>query len=269
MFGFYLLDVHVTSLRLNKEVYMDTGGAKLSVAVVFVDFPATEVRERERRFVEEEGIYVYKFRAGQSYHFSMGCGKLMNKMKRVKLKIGIFKPDERFPVCYVHTYLSGCACDMGSADVERPVPFVFRGPFELVDPGRSFAGSIDLEITLTNLGKSLVSWYALAPDCFIFKNDSTSQSDEYKCYARGKEASGSLIVDDDPSVVQRNRVKNELLESSSPGNLMATIAGISPTGDRLALGSPPPRLARPPLVDPTQLMRRRRKKGGKKGRKKK
>ena len=37
--------------------------------------------------------------------------------------------------------------------MENPTPFVFRGPFELVDTGNSFAGYLDLDVTVTNLGR--------------------------------------------------------------------------------------------------------------------
>lgn len=37
--------------------------------------------------------------------------------------------------------------------VEDPKPFMFRGPFELTDPGNSFAGQLGVDITITNMGR--------------------------------------------------------------------------------------------------------------------
>lgn len=96
---------------LNKDVYIDTSGAKLVVKVVFIDFPPTEVNERERS-VKNETIYVYGFKRGQSIHFSMLAEDLVAKMKKALLKIGIFKVNDTFPICHIFTHLSGCACDM-------------------------------------------------------------------------------------------------------------------------------------------------------------
>ncbi|KOC64465.1 hypothetical protein WH47_01049 [Habropoda laboriosa] len=111
MFGLYLLDVYVAQLTLNKETYADTGGSTLVAKVYFVNFPATEVIERSR-FVKDEKIYVFEFKSGQSFHFSMTCEELVKKMKRVPLKIGVFRVDDNFPICYIFTHLSGCACDL-------------------------------------------------------------------------------------------------------------------------------------------------------------
>lgn len=63
-----------------------------------------------------------------------------------------------------------------------------------------------------------------------------------------------------------NLMMDNLLDTAPPGNLMKDIVGISPVADYLALGSPPPKLPRPPLVDPTLITR---KKKGKKNKRKK
>ena len=111
MIGLYLLDIYVEQLMLNRDVYIDTNGAKLVVKVAFINFPPTEVNERERS-LKNETIYVYGFRCGQSIHFSMPTEELVNKMKKALLKIGIFKVNDTYPICHIFTHLSGCACDM-------------------------------------------------------------------------------------------------------------------------------------------------------------
>ncbi|CAK9803931.1 hypothetical protein ANTPLA_LOCUS3873 [Anthophora plagiata] len=263
MFGLYLLDVYVTRLMLNKEVYTDTGGSTLVTKVIFINFPATEVIERSRS-VKDEKIYVYEFKSGQSCHFSMTCEELVKKMKRIPLKIGVFRVDDNFPICYIYTHLTGCACDMGSLAVENPVPYVFRGPFELVDPGNNFAGHLDLDITVLNLGRSLVIPYALAPDCFVFKTEPEGQ--EFKCNIKdtSKLPGGNEIPFGENLPDFSNRIMDYLLDTASPGNLIRDIAGISPVADKLALGSPPYKPPRPPLVDPTLDTRRKKRRGRKK-----
>ncbi|XP_076763743.1 uncharacterized protein LOC143431114 [Xylocopa sonorina] len=265
MFALYLLDVYVTRLTLNKDVYADTGGSTLVVKVGFLNFPATEVVERDRR-VKDEELFVYEFERGQSCHFSMMSDQLVKTMKRVKLRIGVFRVDDGFPICHVHTYVNGCACDLGLVCISKPAPFVFKGPFDLVDPGNSFAGQLELVITVTNLGRSLVTPYGLAPNCFVFKNN--SEGPEYKCNSKDSQRLSERmnILNGDNLASIETVVMDKLLDTAAPGNLMRDVAGISPVADRLALGSPPPKLPRPPLEDPTVVRRKRR---GRKGRKKK
>nr|XP_033183020.1 uncharacterized protein LOC117153259 [Bombus vancouverensis nearcticus] len=252
MYGLYLLDVYVSQLMINKEAYTDTGGSTLVTKVVFINFPATEILERDRS-VKDDIIYIYKFNGGQSFHFLMSCEEMVKKMKRLLLKIGVFRLDDNFPICSTQTRLSGCACDLGKVCVEDPTPFVFSGPFELVDSGNSFAGYIDLDVTVINLGRSLVTPYALAPNCFVFK--SHPQGPEYKCNAKelSKLSKGMSIPVGDNLATMGNLMMDNLLDTAPPGNLMKDIVGISPVADYLALGSPPPKLPRPPLVDPTLI----------------
>ncbi|CAL7936054.1 unnamed protein product [Xylocopa violacea] len=266
MFALYLLDVYVMQLKLNKEVYVDTGGLKLVVKVGFLNFPTTEVVERYRYIKDEEKIYVYGFKSGQSYHFSMMCDELVRKMKRVKLRIGVFRVDDDFPICHVHTYVNGCACDLGLVGIANPAALVFRGPFDLMDPGNSFAGQLELDVTVTNLGRILVTPYGLAPNCFVFKN--SPEGPEFKCNSKeSQRKSGEINKTEENNLASMDTVVlDKLLDTSPPGNLMREIAAISPGAGRLALGSPPPKLPRPPLVDPTTVRRRRR---GRKGRRKK
>ncbi|XP_071878795.1 uncharacterized protein [Bombus fervidus] len=265
MYGLYLLDVYVSQLMINKEAYADTGGSTLVTKVVFINFPATEILERDRS-VKDDIIYIYKFNGGQSFHFLMPCEEMVKKMKRLFLKIGVFRLDDNFPICSTQTRLSGCACDLGKVCVEDPTPFVFSGPFELVDSGNSFAGYLDLDITVINLGRSLVTPYALAPNCFVFK--SHPQGPEYKCNAKelSKLSKGMSIPVGDNLAAMGNLMMDNLLDTAPPGNLMKDIVGISPVADYLALGSPPPKLPRPPLVDPTLTTRKKKgkKKKGKK-----
>ncbi|KAK9309237.1 hypothetical protein QLX08_000990 [Tetragonisca angustula] len=264
MYGLYLCDICVSQLMINKEVYKDTEGSKLVAKVVFINFPATEIVERNR-YVKDEIIYVYEFNNGQSFHFSMSCEQLVRKMKRIFLNIGVFRVHDNFPICSAQSRASGCACDLGKIGVEGPTPFVFRGPFELVDTGNSFAGYLDLDVTVTNLGRSVVTPYVLAPNCFVFKSHRDGQ--EYKCNT--KELSKLSRRTDVHSInnlaAMGNFVMDNLLDTSLHGNLMKDVAGISPVADQLALGSPPPKLPRPPLVDPTLVTRK--KKGKKLGKK--
>ena len=96
---------------INKEVYKDTEGSKLVAKVVFINFPAAEIVERDR-YVKDEIIYVYEFNSGQSFHFAMPCDELVKKMKRISLNIGIFRVDDNFPICSTQSRASGCACDL-------------------------------------------------------------------------------------------------------------------------------------------------------------
>ena len=96
---------------INKEVYKDTEGSKLVAKVVFINFPATEIVERNR-YVKDEIIYVYEFNNGQSFHFSMSCEQLVRKMKRIFLNIGVFRVHDNFPICSAQSRASGCACDL-------------------------------------------------------------------------------------------------------------------------------------------------------------
>ncbi|XP_043795613.1 uncharacterized protein LOC122716519 [Apis laboriosa] len=262
MIGLYLLDIYVEQLMLNKDVYIDTNGAKLVVKVAFINFPPTEVNERERS-LKNETIYVYGFRCGQSIHFSMPTEELVNKMKKALLKIGIFKANDTFPICHIFTHLSGCACDMAKVAIKDPTPYVFRGPFELLDPGNNFAGQLDIDITVRNLGRALVTPYVLAPKCFVFKNE--PDGPEFKCQA--SRMSGGMDGSSPPPSAE-NTVREDLLDTGPAGNMMADVAAISPAAPRLALGSPPPKLPRPPLVDPT-LVKKKPKKDKKKAKKKK
>ncbi|XP_017755514.1 PREDICTED: uncharacterized protein LOC108547476 [Eufriesea mexicana] len=245
---------------LNKDVYTDTDGSTLVVKVMFINFPATQVPERGR-FLKDEKIYVYEFKGGQSYHFSMPCEELVKKMKKAWLKVGVFKVDDNFPVCYVHTRLSGCACDMGTTCIETPNPYIFTGPFDLLDVGESFAGQLDLDIRVINLGRSLITSYVLAPNCFVFKNN--LEGPEYKCSTKNPGKTGANSGDNFTNL--ENRVMDNLLDTGPAENLMTEIVGISPGADRLALGSPPPKLPLAPLIDPTVVPKRRK---GKKGKKK-
>lgn len=111
MYGLYLLDVYVSQLMINKEAYTDTGGLTLVTKVVFINFPATEILERDRS-VKDDIIYIYKFNGGQSFYFLMSCEEMVKKMKRLFLKIGVFRLDDNFPICSTQTRLSGCACDL-------------------------------------------------------------------------------------------------------------------------------------------------------------
>ncbi|KOX77520.1 hypothetical protein WN51_09844 [Melipona quadrifasciata] len=257
MYGLYLCDICVSQLMINKEVYKDTEGSKLVAKVVFINFPATEIVERNR-YVKDEIIYVYEFNNGQSFHFSMPCEQLVKKMKRIFLNIGVFRVDDNFPICSAQSRASGCACDLGKIGAESPTPFVFRGPFELVDTGNSFAGYLDLDVTVTNLGRSVVTPYALAPSCFVFK--SHHDGPEYKCDTKesSKLPKSTNVLVGDNLAAMGNLVMDNLLDTSPHGNLTRDVAGISPVADHLALGSPSPKLPRPPLVDPTLAARKKK-----------
>lgn len=107
--------------------------------------------------------------------------------------------------------------------------------------------------------------YALAPDCFIFKNHHDGQ--EYKCNTKelSKLPQRTNVLGTNNLAAMGNLVMDNLLDTSPHGNLMKDVAGISPVADHLALGSPPLKLPRPPLVDPTLVTRK--KKGKKRGKK--
>ncbi|CAD1471277.1 unnamed protein product, partial [Heterotrigona itama] len=233
MYGLYICDICVSQLMINKEVYKDTEGSKLVAKVVFINLPATEIVERNR-YVKDGIIYVYEFNNGQSFHFSMPCEQLVKKMKMISLNIGVFR---------------------GEIGVQGPTPFVFRGPFELVDAGNSFAGYLDLDVTVTNLGRSVVTPYALAPNCFVFKNH--PDGPEYKCSTKelSKLPGRTNVLVGDNLTAMGNLVMDNLLDTAPHGNLMKDVAGISSVADHLALGSPPPKFPRPPLVDPTLVTR--------------
>lgn len=167
--------------------------------------------------------------------------------------------------------------------MKDPTPYVFKGPFELLDPGNNFAGQLDIDITVRNLGRytqflhslilpspfsptfypflgrrALVTPYVLAPKCFVFKNEPNGP--EFRCQALrmggGMDAGGPSSS---PAAVE-NTVREDLLDRGPAGNMMADVAAISPVAPRLALGSPPPKLPRPPLIDPT-LAKKKPKKG--------
>ncbi|XP_034174018.1 uncharacterized protein LOC117601425 [Osmia lignaria lignaria] len=262
MFGLYLLDVCVSQLQLNKEVYTDSTGSTLLTKVVFINFPVTEVKERKRTSKEDDKIYVYDFEAGQSIQFSMTCEELLKKMKKCPLWIGVFRMDDNFPICSLRTHLSGCACDLGSLLIENPAPFRFRGPFDLIDTGQNFAGRLGLEITIFNLGRCLLMRYALAPNCFLFKME--PDGTEYKCNFKDSSKLGMSVLPAD------NFANREMIVDTSPaGNLIKDIAGISPVADHLGDGRPPPKPPRVPLFDPSQSKRKKKKKGKKKGKGKK
>lgn len=164
--------------------------------------------------------------------------------------------------------------------IKDPTPYVFRGPFELLDPGNNFAGQLDVDITVRNLGRylyrvvrprptllqltsrrALVTPYVLAPKCFVFKNE--PDGPEFRCQS-SRMGGGTDGGPSSPSV--ENTVREDLLDKGPAGNMMADVAAISPAAPRLALGSPPPKLPRPPLVDPT-LVKKKPKKGKKKKKK--
>ena len=114
---------------------------------------------------------------------------------------------------------------------------------------------------IVTLFRSVVTPYALAPNCFVFKNH--PDGPEYKCNMRElSKLPGRVNVLGDNLAAMGNLVMDNLLDIAPHGNLMKDVAGISPVADQLALGSPPPKLPRPPLVDPT-LVTRRKKKGKK------
>ncbi|XP_053973896.1 uncharacterized protein LOC128873915 [Hylaeus volcanicus] len=264
MFGLYLLDVYVTKLILNKEVYVDTGGSPLIVKVVFINFPAMTVVERKRHRRDDD-IFIYEFKNGQSCHFSMICEELVKKMKKVPINIGVFREDDEYPICYVRTHLTGCACDLGELKVDRPKSFTFRGPFDLVDNGNSFAGQLSIDITITSMGRCMMRYYALAPNCFLFKTG--PEENEYKCnFKETSRIADELLYGSFGDNVGKVRELSVNLDTDSPGSLVTDIVGITPAAGHLANGSPPPQPPREPLVDP-RLVRKRRRKGRKKGKK--
>ncbi|XP_003699546.2 uncharacterized protein LOC100878948 [Megachile rotundata] len=258
MFGLYLLDVFVSQLTLNKEVYIDTGGATLFVKVVFLNFPPTEIKERKRSRNEDDNLFIYKFNNGQSIHFSMSSEELVMKMKRVPLSIGVFNVEDSFPVCYLQTHLSGCACDLGSQRIENPSSFKFRGPFELRDSGHSFAGEVDLDITISNLGRCLLTYTALAPNCFFFKTE--PEGPEYKCNFKESSKKSTGMLGSYASNLANNGNQKMKGDTRSPGISIKDIAGISPVANRLAEGSPPPKPPRVPLEDPSTKRKSKKKK---------
>lgn len=168
----------------------------------------------------------------------------------------------------------------GKVPSKDPTPYVFRGPFELLDPGKNFAGQLDLDITVRNLGRyffsqrkwmgwmekwkysfgrALVTPYVLAPKCFVFKN--VAEGPEFRCQVSrmGGGVDGGLTAAN-----VENTVREDLFDRGPAGNMMADVAAISPAAPRLALGSPPPKLPRPPLIDPTLVKKKPKKKKKKK-----
>ncbi|KZC04653.1 PREDICTED: uncharacterized protein LOC107190117 [Dufourea novaeangliae] len=253
MYGLYLFDVYISQLMLNKETYTDTGGSSLITKIVIINLPPMEVFEHSRS--RKNDIHVFKFKGGQACHFSVLCEELVKIMKRLPLYIGVFRVNDEFPICSVRTYLSGCACDLNTLMIQNPKSFIFRGPFDLVDPGNSFAGQLGATITVTNMGRCMMAYYALVPDCFFFKTG--PGEDEYKCNFKEKSNSSG-----------QHRTMN--LDADSPKSLVRGIVGVSPVAQYLARGSPPPQPPFEPLVDPRAARGRKKGKGkkGKKGKKK-
>ncbi|XP_076171494.1 uncharacterized protein LOC143148740 [Ptiloglossa arizonensis] len=264
MFGLFILDVYVTQLMLNKEVFFDTGGAPLIIKIVFINFPVIIVAERKRS--RKNDNYVYEFKAGQSYNFSMRFEELVKRMKKVPLNIGVFRENDNYPICNARTHLNGCACDLGTLKVENPKSFIFRGPFDLVDSGNNFAGQVGINITIINMGRCMMRYYALAPKCFLFK--SGPEGNEYKCnYKDTSYAAGGLLHEAFGDNVGKVTELTMDLDIDSPTNLIKDIIGISPAAEHLGRGSPEPQLPREPLVDP-RLVRKKKKEKGKRKRKK-
>ena len=118
---------------------------------------------------------------------------------------------------------------------------------------------------IVTLFRSVVTPYVLAPNCFVFKSHRDGQ--EYKCNTKelSKLSRRTDVHSTNNLAAMGNFVMDNLLDTSLHGNLMKDVAGISPVADQLALGSPPPKLPRPPLVDPTLVTRK--KKGKKLGKK--
>ncbi|XP_033325578.2 uncharacterized protein LOC117220044 [Megalopta genalis] len=248
MYGLYLLDIYVSELLLNKQVFTDVEGSELMVRVVVVDLPVAEIVQR-KQFVKDENVHVFQFSNGWTCHFSAVCEQLVKALKRMRVHFGIFRKGDNYPICSVRSYLTGCACDLNTLKVDKPKSFMFRGPFDLVDSGRSFAGQLDATITISNLGRCVSTCYALVPNAFIFKG-----GDEEVEYKGGLKAMSP----------GEHRTMN--LDVNTPEKLAGVVrdfASISPMAGFLASGSPPPRPPREPLVDP-RAVRSKKKKGKKK-----
>ncbi|KAG7212044.1 hypothetical protein KM043_011238 [Ampulex compressa] len=234
-FRLFFLEANVSKLVLTEDAYRDSGGAPLRVKISFLNFPTMEIMECNR--VIEEDSFFFEFEAGQSRHFSMQPQDLFARMKKNPVSFGVFRAGDSFPICHVITPLSGCACDLGSMSIEESSPFTFKGPFDLLDPGGNFAGQLGIDVSVTNMGRFIITQYALARGYFVLKKD--SKADELEC--RRKQSSLTNLT-------SRGFRKGDGVDIVK--NLMKDIAGISPVSERLSFGRPPPKPPLIPLVDP-------------------
>ncbi|XP_078040724.1 uncharacterized protein LOC144471969 [Augochlora pura] len=248
MYGLYLLDIYVSELLLNKEIYTDVAGSELMVRVAVIDLPVAEIVQREA-FAKDDDVHVFQFSNGWTCHFSAVCEQLVKALKRLRVHFGIFRKGDNYPVCTVQSYLSGCACDLNTLKVKKPKSFMFRGPFDLIDSGGSFAGQLNATITISNLGRCVSTSYSLMPRAFIFKGG--HEEVEYKGGFKGMSSGEHRTMNFDVDTPEKL------------AGVVKDITSISPLAGFLATGSPPPRPPREPLVDPRAV------KSKKKGKKKK
>ncbi|XP_024937877.1 uncharacterized protein LOC107264887 isoform X2 [Cephus cinctus] len=114
-------------------------------------------------------------RSGESCLFVRKPKVLVEELKKVALNLGVFCEGDTYPIAECKIPFSGCLCDqvaMAQNDPDHaPKPYSLKGGFHLVDPGENPSGTIDLDIRLVCLGKSISTQYQLDSTSFLFKND--------------------------------------------------------------------------------------------------
>ena len=61
---------------------------------------------------------------------------------------------------------------MASNDADHlPKPYILKGGFHLIDPGKNPSGTINIDLRLHCLGKSFTTHYELRPKNLLFKSD--------------------------------------------------------------------------------------------------
>ncbi|XP_029041333.2 uncharacterized protein LOC114875341 [Osmia bicornis bicornis] len=174
----YVVEMLIHKLTLTKNKIKDIGEHPVGVKIKFLDFPVFEITRDDFYSLkptppEEDG--TMHFMIGRSCVFVKQPKDLVKELQSTKLMVGVFRVGDTFPTAETEMTLPGCLCDqvaMAQNDAANlPKPFMVKGSYNLIDPGDNPSGTIEMELRMTCVGRSIMTHYELHPKFFAFRND--------------------------------------------------------------------------------------------------
>ncbi|XP_016911748.1 uncharacterized protein LOC107997569 [Apis cerana] len=174
----YIIEILIHKLTLTKSKIKDLGDYPIAVKVQFLDFSVFEITRDEFYSVKpppptEDGIFY--FMVGRSCLFIKQPKDLVTELQSQNIKVGVFRVGDSYPMAETEITLPGCMCDqvaMALNDPQNlPKPFMVKGSFNLLDPGENPSGTLEMEMRLSCLGRSIMTHYELHPKFFTFRNN--------------------------------------------------------------------------------------------------
>ncbi|XP_011062441.1 PREDICTED: uncharacterized protein LOC105150807 [Acromyrmex echinatior] len=165
----YLIEILIDKLTLTPDKIKDIGEHPIVIKIRLLDFPVFEFTRDD--WGASKHNQDVRFMVGKCCLFVKQPRDLVQGLRSSRLKLGVFRANETYPMAEAEMSLPGCFCDqismLGNDPKNQPKPFIMKGGVNLVDPGEEPSGTLHMELTVACLGRIFKTLYELRPKSFV------------------------------------------------------------------------------------------------------